>query len=221
MPTTPPTITSLPTPPDPNDRSTFNARAYPWSVAQQTLATEANAVAASVYANATEVLASANAAAASQTAAANSALAAAGAANFKGDWSTLTGALTRPACVKYAGRFWLLVSDLANVTTATPGVSAAWTSMDAGIRPTQLCTANTSAVAGVCYLIATNGITLTAPTGQLKGDYFGFRLLIGVTGCVVDFGSTKLRGASPAAMTLDINPGPVDLSFEDATRGYV
>ena len=52
MATAPPTISALPTPPDPNDRSTFNARAYPWSVAQQTLATQANAVAANVYANA-------------------------------------------------------------------------------------------------------------------------------------------------------------------------
>ena len=52
--TAPPVITALPAPPDPNDRSTFNARAYPWSVAQQTLATEVGAVAANVYANATE-----------------------------------------------------------------------------------------------------------------------------------------------------------------------
>ena len=52
MATAPPVITALPTPPDPNDRATFNTRAYPWSVAQQTLATEANAVAANVYANA-------------------------------------------------------------------------------------------------------------------------------------------------------------------------
>ena len=52
MATAPPTISALPTPPDPNDRSTFNARAYPWSVAQQTLATQANAVAANVYSNA-------------------------------------------------------------------------------------------------------------------------------------------------------------------------
>lgn len=58
--TAPPTITALPTPPDPNDRSTFNARAYPWSVAQQTLATEANAVAANVYANAQDAAAQAN-----------------------------------------------------------------------------------------------------------------------------------------------------------------
>ena len=63
MPTTPPSITALPTPPDPNDRATFNTRAYPWSVAQQTLATEANAVASNVYANASEAASSANSAA--------------------------------------------------------------------------------------------------------------------------------------------------------------
>lgn len=60
--TAPPVITALPTPPDPNDRSTFNARAYPWSVAQQTLAVEANAVAANVYANAQEAKTQADAA---------------------------------------------------------------------------------------------------------------------------------------------------------------
>lgn len=59
MPTTPPTITPLPTPPDPNDRSTFNARAYPWSVAQQTFGTELAAVAANAFSNATDSAASA------------------------------------------------------------------------------------------------------------------------------------------------------------------
>ncbi len=52
--TTPPSITALPTPPDPNDRATFNSRAYPWSVAQATLATEVSAMATNVYNNATE-----------------------------------------------------------------------------------------------------------------------------------------------------------------------
>ena len=59
MATAPPVITALPTPPDPNDRSTFNTRAYPWSVAQQTLATEVGAVAANVFSNATEASAAA------------------------------------------------------------------------------------------------------------------------------------------------------------------
>lgn len=52
--TAPPTITALPAAPDPNDRATFNSRAYPWSVAQATLATEVGAVASNVFNNATE-----------------------------------------------------------------------------------------------------------------------------------------------------------------------
>jgi hypothetical protein len=50
--TAPPTITPLPTPPDPNDRSTFNSRAYPWSVALQPFSTELTAVANNVHTNA-------------------------------------------------------------------------------------------------------------------------------------------------------------------------
>ena len=61
--TTPPTITALPSPPDPNNRATFNTLAYPWSVAQQTLATEVGAVAANVYDNAQEAEAQAGASA--------------------------------------------------------------------------------------------------------------------------------------------------------------
>jgi hypothetical protein len=52
MPTTPPSITALPTAPDPNDRSTFNARAYPWSAALNTFGTQLSAVAENVKANA-------------------------------------------------------------------------------------------------------------------------------------------------------------------------
>lgn len=39
---TTPVITSLPTPPNPSDRSTFNTRAYPWSLALGTFTTEVN-----------------------------------------------------------------------------------------------------------------------------------------------------------------------------------
>lgn len=51
---------------------------------------------------------------------------AAGAANFKGAWSALTGALNMPASVSHSGRLWLLTANLANVATATPGVSGSW-----------------------------------------------------------------------------------------------
>lgn len=42
---TTPVITSLPTPPNPSDRSTFNTRAYPWSLALGTFTTEVNSAA--------------------------------------------------------------------------------------------------------------------------------------------------------------------------------
>lgn len=52
--------------------------------------------------------------------------AAVAAANFKGNWADLTGALTVPASVLHNGQLWQLTANLANVTTATPGVSASW-----------------------------------------------------------------------------------------------
>lgn len=57
--TSPPAITALPAAPDPNNRATYNALAYPWSVAQAVLATQVGAVAANVFANATDAAASA------------------------------------------------------------------------------------------------------------------------------------------------------------------
>lgn len=57
--TTPPSITALPAPPDPNDRATFNARAYPWSAALGTFTTEVEALAENVADNATDAATSA------------------------------------------------------------------------------------------------------------------------------------------------------------------
>lgn len=54
------------------------------------------------------------------------ALASVAAANNKGAWSGLTGALSVPASVAHAGGVWMLLSDVADVTAETPGVSAAW-----------------------------------------------------------------------------------------------
>lgn len=58
--TAPPPITALPPAPDPNDRATFNARAYPWSAAQAVLAAELGAVAANVLGNASAAEAALN-----------------------------------------------------------------------------------------------------------------------------------------------------------------
>jgi hypothetical protein len=60
-----------------------------------------------------------------QTAAAN--------AQFVGQWSTLTGDLTVPASTYHAGAYWMLLSDLADVTTSEPGESADWAPVYASI----------------------------------------------------------------------------------------
>lgn len=63
------------------------------------------------------------------TAGSNSAAAIA-AANYKGAWSSLTGAATIPYCVSHLGFYWQLSSNLADVTTKTPGTDPEWLIID-------------------------------------------------------------------------------------------
>lgn len=123
--TAPTPIAALPAAPDPNDRATFNTRAYPWAAAQAVMVTETNAIAENVFNNATE------AASLATTASSQVALASA-AANYKGLWSSLSGALNMPASVSHNGNYWALNVNLANVTTSTPGVSANWQALNIG-----------------------------------------------------------------------------------------
>ena len=78
-----------------------------------------------------------------------------------------------------------------------------------------------TATKGKLYLISANGVTLVAPTSLTKGDYHGVRVGTGVTGFVWDFGSTKVRGGVPGALTWDLGSQGLDLVYEDATRGFV
>lgn len=59
-------------------------------------------------------------------AAEDASVAANAAANFKGAWSALSGALNLPAAVYHDGGNWALLNDLADVTASEPGVSADW-----------------------------------------------------------------------------------------------
>ncbi|GEK48432.1 hypothetical protein HPA02_27150 [Bisbaumannia pacifica] len=67
-------------------------------------------------------------AAASEEGAAESEASARAAASFKGLWSSLTGALAKPASVKHSGEYWELLNDLPDVAASEPGVSGDWTS---------------------------------------------------------------------------------------------
>lgn len=110
-------ITPAPSPaPQRSDRSTFADRAdarLTWEDAH--LVPELNAAVAQVNDNTLICEAGAQAA---QVAIAS--------ANFKGAWSTLTGALAVPASVFHSGGLWLLLSDVADVTAKVPGVAAEW-----------------------------------------------------------------------------------------------
>lgn len=102
-------LTPLPTPPDPNDRATFNPRAYPFTVALQTMGEEING----------EVIPLCNDAIASSSAAIAT-------TNYKGLWVDLSGPLSIPASVSHAGAVWLLSQSLADVSIEVPGISSKW-----------------------------------------------------------------------------------------------
>lgn len=195
---------------------TFNLGAYTFGTAMPGIVSGIDALVANAYANATEAYNRATNAANSEVSAANSANVALGAANFKGNWAA--GTYLMPSCVKHGGRFWLV--GVAS-TTGTPGVSPDWLPLDAGIVPTALITGSTTAVIGVRYLLAATGITLTAPTTWLKGDYFGFREVAGLMGAIVDFGATKVRGLTAGSVVIDAPRQGMDLYYEDATRGLI
>lgn len=77
---------------------------------------DANALATDV--NAKSVVATEQAAIA--TAQAGIASAATNAVNYKGEWSSLSGALNIPASVYHNGNFWVLLSSLADITLSEP-----------------------------------------------------------------------------------------------------
>lgn len=138
-------MTPLPTPPTRDDPANFAQRADDFMAALPHFATEANALAAEVDGNRATV--------AGQTAlvipAASAAL---GAANYKGVWSSMSGAVALPASVYHAGRFWIALEAIANVATETPGVSSKWAPLVDDV--------------GVLGFFATS----TAPNGWLKAN---------------------------------------------------
>ena len=148
------TISELPTPPSRNDsESVFVDRANSFLGALPTFRTEANALGDAVEADKIAAAASATAALGHANTASGFADAASGfadnasgfaddaegfvglaqaAANFKGLWSALTGALSKPATVFHSDKYWALNTDLADVTAKEPGVDVEWLELASG-----------------------------------------------------------------------------------------
>jgi hypothetical protein len=139
QPTTPPSVTAWPDAPSRAEPSTFSDKAdaflghFPIGQADQnTLVTWLNSTAGQAYQNALEAAASATAAdlsaddAAQSVIDANQVLSSAYAqANYKGAWSSLTGALNIPASVSHDNGVWLLTTNLANVAASEPAIGNA------------------------------------------------------------------------------------------------
>lgn len=88
----------------------------------------------------------------------------------------------------------------------------------------QVVTANTTCVAGVSYIVAAAGITLTLPTSWAAGDKIAFVEAIGPGALYnVAFGSTPLRGRVMGTQQMSAIYGGSNgvLTYQDATRGLV
>lgn len=161
-------VSAMPTPPSRSDTLNFPARADAW-ITQFTGVTVAEISALEANVNAKE--ASATAAA---TNALSSAATAQAAAAYKGEWSALTGALNMPASVSYGGFFYALNANLANVTTAVPGVASQWTQIvtqDSAL--VVVSTTTVTAATGQTLALANGAATaVTAPASPVPGNAF-------------------------------------------------
>lgn len=203
MPTAAPTLTAAPTSPDRADRATFAARAVAlddWT--KNNHVPEMQALGDNVYANAVEA---ANAAV-TCTGLTN---VAAAAANYKGLWSTLTGALNMPASVSHNGNYWALNANLADVTAATPGVSASWQPLNIGAGGA----AETSSAVDVTLTAASYRVQAVAMTAADKsvnmpnattlatgGEIFVLKNTGALAFCVRDAAGTLLTAINPGQM---------------------
>lgn len=90
-------------------------------------------------------------------------------ANFKGNWSALTGPLNVPASVRHSGGYWLLLSNLADVTTATPGVSGSWAAINVGDAqgPAGATAGNLAALDATGKILSDSGISPTSIAAAL------------------------------------------------------
>ncbi len=136
------TITTVPlysgAMPDRNsqDAPTFTANYIDWLNYQPTNITGMNVTVGEINTATAQVTVEKDAAAASAASAAVSADNAALSANLKGEWSAQTGAAAKPYNVVHSGLVWMLINNLADVTTSEPGVTADWLSTDPTRRAT-------------------------------------------------------------------------------------
>lgn len=90
---------------------------------------------------------------------------AAATANFKGEWSDLSGPLSIPASVYHDGSYWQLLRDIPDVTASEPGVTGDWLGTETEILSWTTITGSATLAPGGHYKVEFPGspITLTLP----------------------------------------------------------
>lgn len=174
-----PPVRDLGTIPNNNmDESTYNVTAEAFTNNMPPWGADVKAVADSAKTNAEYSLDRATAAQGSADAAVvtlgqvnTAATGAFAAANYKGDWSTLTGALNPPATVTHNGRLWYLKQALANVTTQPPALgSAYWSEVSRNDFTIMAAPAGSTNAADRCmYRMSSGSSVLVLPASPWHG----------------------------------------------------
>lgn len=215
MATSPTTIATLPDAPNPNNRSTFNALAYPWSNALVSWTVQVNGVAANVYSNAAEAYASALAAEAQAQAAI--------AAVNSPKWVTGTNyAAGVTAWSPTTGRTYRAKVAL-NPSSTDPALDSTnwWDVASLSGRPFTTLASGGNATPGFYHLLTGAG-DLVLPTADLiVGVTLVEFLDISQSGAVfLDPGSEKIRGVT-GKMQLDAIYASGTIVWSGATFGWV
>lgn len=182
----------------------FNSKAYTWATAIPALVTWISGAIAKAYQNALSAFESATASQSNASLAAASALNAANTANFKGDWAGLTGPLAPPASVTHLGLTWNLLSAVADVTLAVPGVSPAWRAHNTVFPIEDVNAATVTMVSGNEYNFKHPG----AIDGTMPAMVEGAAVVVTVTN---DRRDNVLRRASPTDSFMGKAPDDITL----------
>lgn len=96
-------------------------------------------------------------------------------AHFKGNWSSLTGALTVPASVYDSSKYWMLLEDVADVTAEVPGVSSKWVAINTGnvMGPSSATAGNVAVLDATGKVLSDGGVAPGALMPKSGGIFTG------------------------------------------------
>lgn len=227
MPTSPPIIGAIPTPPTTSDASTFDARADAFVASFPTLQTDVNAATANVYANALEAEADAIAADASAAAAHASNLAAAAsataAATSAGATAWVSGATYAVGAVAWSPSTRLTYRrTVAGAGTTDPSADPSnWALAAVGQPQLIVSTATANSVAVNSHIVLTNAAasTATLPGTPQAGDTVWVTVGNARTDNLIARNGQKIMDLAED-MTLNLSGATVQLRFVNSTLGW-